>query len=160
MEKLDRILHREDVISRVGVYQIDHRGESRRLAASGRSRNQHDAARLHGELFADGRQAELLHGRDLGRYQPQHERDRAPLTEDIDPEAGYTGDRVGCVHVARVGELVPLILIEEGLGDRVGMFRLERHLSDRFYDARDAYARRLADLQVGVAPAVLDHFLQ
>ena len=54
VQELDRVLDGEDVLVARLVDLVDHRGERRRLAGAGRARDEHDAARLLGELRITG----------------------------------------------------------------------------------------------------------
>ena len=63
VDVLDRILDREDVLVPLVVDLVDHRRERRRLAAAGRTGDEHQAARPLGERREHRRQAELLEAR-------------------------------------------------------------------------------------------------
>ena len=50
VQELDRVLDREDVVLVLGVDHVEHRRQRRRLARAGRAGDQHEAARLGGQL--------------------------------------------------------------------------------------------------------------
>ena len=65
VEKLDRILDREDVLVPRAVDVVEQRGERRRLAGAGRAGDEDETARLLGELVQPGRHVELLERLDV-----------------------------------------------------------------------------------------------
>ena len=67
VDVLDRILDGEDVLAPLGVDLVDHRGQRRRLAAAGRTGDEHEAARPIGERRQHRRQPELVEALDLSR---------------------------------------------------------------------------------------------
>jgi hypothetical protein len=95
VQKLDRVLDREDVLRAVPVDLVDDGGERRRLTGAGRARDENEAARLLGQLVQRCRDAELLQGLDLGRDQAKSRPDRLPLEIDVDSEARQAGNRAG-----------------------------------------------------------------
>ena len=70
VDVLDRILDREDVLVPLAVDLVDHRRERRRLAAAGRTGDEHEAARPLGERREHRRQPELVEAPDLLGNQP------------------------------------------------------------------------------------------
>jgi hypothetical protein len=99
MEELDRVLDREDVLLPLAVDDVEHRGQRRRLARSGRTGDEDEPARLAGELLEHGGQAELTELRDLVRNAAECGADRTTLEEAVDSESGDAGDRVGKVEL-------------------------------------------------------------
>ena len=78
VQKLDRVLDREDVLVPRAVDVVEQRGERRRLARAGGPGDEHQAARLVGQLVEPGREAELLERLDLVRDQPEGGADARP----------------------------------------------------------------------------------
>src|SRR5439155_7568249 len=60
VHKLDGILDREDVIAARAVDLVDQRRVRGRLTGAGRAGDEHEPARLRGQLVQGRRQAELL----------------------------------------------------------------------------------------------------
>ena len=71
VQELDRVLDREDVLVPGVVDVVEQRGERRRLARAGRPGDEHEPARLVGELVEPRRDAELLERLDLVRDEPE-----------------------------------------------------------------------------------------
>ena len=66
VEELDRVFDRDDVIGARAVDLVDQRGERRRLTRARRAGEEHEPARLRGELVERGGQLEALERLDLG----------------------------------------------------------------------------------------------
>ena len=60
VQELDRVLDRHDVALALGVDDVDHAGERRRLARPGRAGDDHEPALEAREVGHDRRQAELV----------------------------------------------------------------------------------------------------
>ena len=67
VQELDRVLDRHDVVVAAAVGQVDQRRERRRLARTGRTGDEHEAARQGGEVGHRRRDAEVLELLDLER---------------------------------------------------------------------------------------------
>src|SRR6202789_4453191 len=88
VHKLDRILNGEDVVVALAVDLVDHGCERGRLARTGWSSDQHQAARLI-EKFADHRrQAKLVKRLNFKGNETKNSRSRAALVENVGAEAG------------------------------------------------------------------------
>ena len=94
VEKLDRILDREDVLVPRPVDAIEDRGERRRLTRARRAGDEDEAARLLCELVEPRRHVELLERLDLGRDQAKRCADGRALKVGVDTEAREARDRV------------------------------------------------------------------
>jgi len=124
VEKLDRVLDRDDVIGPLAVDLVDHRRERRRLAGAGGPGDEHEAARQLRQLAEAVGQAEILERLQLVGDDAEHRRERLALHEHVDAEAGEAGDPVREVEL--VVELEALLLIRrqdpvEERPDRVGI---------------------------------------
>ena len=71
VEELDRVLDGHDVLFARLVDRVDHGRQRGGLARAGRARDEHEAARLLGEVVDGGRQAEVVDGDDVGRDQAE-----------------------------------------------------------------------------------------
>ena len=123
VQELDRVLDREDVLLALLVDHVDHRRQRGRLARAGRAGDEHEAARLAGELREHRRQAELVEARDLVRDQAEGGADRAALEEAVDAEAGDARDRVGEVELLLVLEPLALVVVEDRVDDLARVLR-------------------------------------
>ena len=85
--------------------------------------DEHEAARLAGELGEHRRQPERLEALDLGRDVAEGGADRAALEEDVDAEAGDAGDRVGEVELLLVLEALALGVVEQRVDDLARVLR-------------------------------------
>ena len=157
VHELDRVLDGEDVLVARLVDLVDHRGERRRLARAGRAGDEHQAARLAGELADDRRQAELLDRHRLGRDQTEGGADRAALEEGVDAEAALARHRVGEVELMVGLQALALGVVEDRVDDlaRVGRRQLREAL-DRRERAAHAQHRRNARGDVEVGRVALD----
>ena len=108
VQKLDRILDRQDVLRARPVDLVDHRRERRRLSGSGRARDENEATRPDGELTQDGGQPELVRRLDPIRDQAERRSERLALEVDVDAEAGEAGHGMREVELARDLELLLL----------------------------------------------------
>ena len=99
VQELDRVLDREDVLVAGVVDVVEQRRERRRLARAGRAGDEHEAARLVGELVEPRGQSELVERLDLVRDQPEGGADGSALEVGVDAEAREPGDRVGEVDL-------------------------------------------------------------
>ena len=104
VQDLDRVLDRDDVLLPRPVDVAEHRGERRRLAATGGAGDEHEPAMLLRELLDARRQAEAAEvGICAGMTRNAKEmspRCRNALTRN----RGRSGKLVGGVHLARLVE--------------------------------------------------------
>ena len=144
VEELDRILDRQDVLVAGGLIYVDQRRERRRLARAGRAGDEHEAARLVGEVGSTtvGRPS-FSSGAHLERDHAERRAERRALEEGVDAEAAATRDLVGEVDLPVVLELLALRLGEDRVDDlaRVGR-RQDREAVHRDEPAADAHHRR------------------
>ena len=125
VQKLDRVLDREDVLRAVPVDLVDDGGERRRLTGAGRTGDENEAARLLRQLVQRRRDAELLQRLDLGRDQAKGRPDRLPLEVDIDAEARQAGDRVREIELALDLEILLLLARKDPVEQLLRLLRRE-----------------------------------
>ncbi len=158
VQELDRVLDREDVVGALGVDHVEHRGQRRRLARAGRPGDEHEAARLGGQLAQHLGDAERVEAGDLVRHQPEGGAHRAALEEAVDAEAGDAGDRVGEVELFAGLEAFALVVVEDAVDDLSRLLPGERreplHRDDL---PLVAHRRREAGAEVDVGRPRLDH---
>jgi hypothetical protein len=118
VQVFDRVLERDDVprLGRVDV--VDHRGQSGRLARSGRTGEEDDPSRLVGQPADDVGQAEVLDRLHLERNRAEGHRDGAPLAEGVDAEPRDALDLVREVGLSDVGELLAQLGVVDDLLER------------------------------------------
>src|SRR4051812_28126042 len=97
MHELDRVFDGEDVPGPRTIDVIDHRGERRRLAASGRPGDEHEARPQIDELADSRRHAELFEGLDRRRNRTKHRTGAGQLAQVVRTEA-----RLGAVRMREV----------------------------------------------------------
>src|SRR2546426_3773072 len=134
---------------------IYHRRDRRGLPRSGRSRDQHQAARTVGERPHDDGEPELLERWDLGANTADREPDQPALTEHVDPEATDALQGVADVRFVRGLELASLVLAHDRQGERVRILRRQLAEGRRLEVPVHPEERHVADLQMEVARAPL-----
>ena len=161
VEKLDRVLDRHHVLVAGRVDVVDHRGEGGRLARAGRPGAEDQAPLLVTDLLQHGREEQLLDRQDFGRDDAQNQAHRAPLLEDVAPEAAEVGHVVRDVDLEVVLELflLPGRHDREGHRDRVFLHQAA-HVCQRDERSVDADDGKGANLQVEVRRLALDRNLQ
>lgn len=102
MDEFDRILDRQDMGVLVFIDMIDHRRQRRGFAGTGRPCNQHDAARVFGNVLEDLRTVEIFQRQDLGGNGPEDRTGAALLVEGIDAETRQFGNLEGEVALQRL----------------------------------------------------------
>jgi len=160
VDVLDRILDGEDVIVALQVDLVDHRGERRRLAAAGRTGDEHEAARPLGEVGQHGRQAELLEAADLFGNQPIDGADRPALVEHVAAKAREPLDAEGEVELQRLLEALLLRVGEHAVGEGLGVGRRHVGALETLQVPVHAHLRRRADGDVEVGALQFDRLLQ
>lgn len=86
MDEFNGILDGDDVVLPMLVHVVDQSRKGCRLPRPGGAGHQHKAAVSEGQLFEDGRHAEVIERFDLGRDQPQDHGLAEALHEGIDAE--------------------------------------------------------------------------
>ena len=86
MNELDGIFDGDDMAWMDGIAIVDHGGQRRRFAGTGRAHDEHQSAFGHRDIFDDGREFELLDGLNLRLDVAEDESDISPLPEDVDAE--------------------------------------------------------------------------
>src|SRR5882724_2954285 len=125
VQKLDRVLDREDVLRAVPVDLVDDGGERRRLTGAGRAGDEDEATWLLGQLVQGRRDAELLQGLDLGGDKPKSRPDRLPLEIDVDTEARQAGNRVREIELPLDLEILLLLAREDAVEQLLRPLRRE-----------------------------------
>ena len=113
MHILDWILERDNVARHRAVDVVEQRSQRGALTGAGRARDDDQSARLLGLLYDDGRQAQLLSGRDLHRQQTERQRRVVLLVEQV---AAHTHRACKChrkIGFTGAFQLVQLVLIRE-----------------------------------------------
>jgi hypothetical protein len=150
VEELDRVLHGHDVLVALGVDQVDHRRERRRLARAGRAGHEHQAAWLLGEVTQDRRQAERAQRRHVLGDQAESGAERGALEEDVDAKARPAGDRVGEVELPVGLQALALVVGEDRVDDLANRLRGQRRVVERHQLPALAQHRRRAGGHVEV----------
>jgi len=136
---------------------LDHRRQRRRLAAARGARQEHEAARQHGQLLEHLRQPQLVDGEDRGGDFAEHGADAVFLLEVVAPVAGDSLDLVAEVQVSRLLDLLALAGGEDLEEHLAQLFVVEGLVGDLLHVAAYAQGRGGAgkEVEVGGAPVVL-----
>ena len=159
VDVLDRILNGEDVLPPLGVDLVDHRRQSRRLAAARRSRDQDQAAGTIGQRREHGWQPELGESFDLLRDDAVDRRDRAPLVEDVAAEARETADAERKIELQRFLEALLLHVGKHAVGKPLGFGGPERRQIKRLQLAVNTNLGRRLRRQMQIGSAQVDESL-
>jgi hypothetical protein len=99
VQVFDRVFDGDDVRGAVGIDVVDHRRQRRRLAATGGTGDEHQAAFFVGDLLHHLRQAQLVEVHHLDRNDAKDNADRAALLEHVATEAAEAGHAVRQVEL-------------------------------------------------------------
>jgi hypothetical protein len=158
VQELDRVLDREDVLAARVVDVVHQRRERRRLARTGRAGDEHEAARLVGELVEPRRHPELLEGLDLVRDQPEGRADAVALEVGVDAEAREPRNRVGEVDLPARLENLLLLGREDPVHEGSDLLGCQLRVVRKALEVTvDADHRRRAGSQVEIRRVALDH---
>ena len=120
---LDRVFDGDDVAARLLVAVADHRGERGRLARARAADEDHQAALGEHHLLQDGRQVELLEGRDLRVDQADDAADGALLHEGAHAEAADARRRDREIAFLGGVEFLGLPVVHDRAHQRGGLLR-------------------------------------
>ncbi|MGC3956014.1 MAG: hypothetical protein QM804_17515 [Propionicimonas sp.] len=155
VQVLDRILDGDDVHRQRPVHDVDHGRQGGRLARTGRSGDQHEAAGLQRQLAHHRWHDEFLKGADRGRDQPERAGELAELAEDVHPETPGARYRVGQVDLVLGLEGLQLVRVHHatGGGFQPGPVESVRMPGNRQQITVHPHQRRCAFGQVNVGGA-------
>jgi len=151
VEELDGVLDGDDVVGLVLVDVVDHRGQRRRLAATGGPGDQNQAAGDQGDLLEHLGQIQLVECLDVGGDDAEDQRDRAPLLEDVHAEPAQGLDAVGQIELGVFLEIQLLAVVHDAEGHEERVFlRQLLEVDERHQFAIDANVRERARLEMKV----------
>ena len=158
VEKLDRVLDREDVLVPRAVHVVEQRGQRGRLAGTGRAGDQDKTARLLRELVQPGGHVELFERLDARRNEPERGGQALALEEGVDAESRQTRDGVREVDLAPSLEMLLLLGRDDAVEQRARLLRGKLVVFDKPFElAVDPNDRRGARSHVEVRRITLDH---
>jgi hypothetical protein len=160
LEELDRVLDRDDVELLFAVDLVEHGRERRRLAGTGRSRDENQASRLLAKGLHDRGQAELPEPEDLVRDLAIDTRDRAPLHEVVRAEARESFDAEREIEFQGLFEAVLLAVGQDRVGELLGLRYGHRRIGQGNEPSVQPDHRRRAGRQVQVGRTHFDHLLE
>src|SRR5579862_3143141 len=99
MQKLDWVLDCDHVLFALVVNLVEHRGERRGLARTGRPGDQHQPSRLFAQALHDRWQSKAVKALDLPRNGPEHGAHCAPLLEQIAAESRQVLETKGKIEL-------------------------------------------------------------
>jgi hypothetical protein len=155
VHELDRVLDGEDVAELLVVDVVDHRRQGGRLAGTGRTGDQAQAAWDAGDVLELGRAVELLQGQHLGRDGTEHRAGAAVLVEGVDPEAGHAGQLEGEVGLEELLVVLALLVVHDVVDEGMDVLVLHRRQVDPLDVAVDADHRWQAGREMQVGSTVL-----
>ena len=151
MQELDRVLDGHDVARALAVHDVDHRGEGRGLARTGRAGDHDEAAREPGQVDDDGRQPEFVDVLDLERDHPEDGADGVALHEHVHPEARASRERVRHVELELLLEALAELLRQDRVDHALQRPRRHRGYSSQALQVTvDAHRGRRTRRQVQV----------
>jgi hypothetical protein len=144
VNELDRVLDRDDrrFLSLVDV--VDHCGEGRRLAATGRAGDEHESTFALADILQHRRHTEVVEGDDVAGDYAKDRRLTSSREEDVDPEASHVAELEGEVDVELLLEDPALRVVHDVERHRVHFVSRERWMVDALDVSVDAEHRRLA----------------
>ena len=155
VQELDRILDCKDVFVALPVDLVDHRRQGGGLAASGRSGDEDEAARLVAQFLHHRRKAEGVKALNLEWNHAKNRCYRAALRINVGAETAEVLDAEGEVILPFFLEGMFLRVGHDTVGEAFGIGRRQRRLVHRAQLAVDAHLRRRPDCQVQVGSARL-----
>ncbi len=123
MQELDRVFDGDDVLARLAVDLVDHRGQGRRLARTGRPGDEHQPAGEAAELLHHRWEPQLFEGGDLERDRAERASHRPTLHVDVGSESAQALDPEGEVELVLLLELDLLLLGEDRVAELLGLDR-------------------------------------
>src|SRR5690606_12154218 len=160
VQELDRILDGEDVAGRVAVAVVDHRRQRGRLAGTGGTDHQHQAALLHHDVLEDLGQLQLVDGGDLALDGADHHADLTALLEHVHAEAAGVLHRDRHVELEVAFELGHLALVHQRIGDLLDHAGRQAGVAQRVKLALDLDVDGCAGGEEHVRRVLLRHQLQ
>ena len=161
VDELDGIFDGDDVTLPLLVDLVDHRGEGRALARSGRPGDEHQPARTLGHLPDDIRKLQLIERLDVERDLPDDHRHAAALLEAVAAEAREVLDAEREVELVLHLEALLLVLGEHRVRELQRVLGRHHELEVRVLDlAVDAQLGPLAGGDVQIGRVALDHLLE
>ncbi len=160
VEKLDRVLDREDVAGLGRVAMIDHRRERGGLARAGRAHHQHQSARFVDDVLEQRRELEIVDGGNLALDRTDHHPHLAPLLEHVHPETAGILDRDGKIELEIAFEDRDLAFVHQGVSDLLHQARRKAGVTHRIQLPLDLDVHRRARGQEHVRGVLLGHQLE
>ena len=156
MDKLDRILNREDMVVPVVVNEIDHRREGRRFTRASWSGDQNQTSGQHGDIPEHLSHAKLIHRQHLRRNRSEYRSCTAIVIKGVNPKARHIGHFEGKIRLEKLFEVLALPVIHDVVDQRLHLsVILSRHV-DASNVAIDPNHGRQACGEVEVGSALLD----
>ena len=119
VDKLDRILNRNNVTRFSGVAMVNHGSQRGRLAAARCANKKRQSSPIQRNIFDDRHEIQFIERHDLCLNLPDDEADVFPLTEDVYSKATQIFIRECQVHLHVLCELLSLPLPHNRMGQRL-----------------------------------------
>ncbi len=125
MDKLNRVLHRDDVALMGRIPIVDHGGQRGGFTGACGADDQYQPAFGHRDVVDDGRKLKLLDGLNFRFDMAEDESDIASLSENIDAEPAQFLVVKGQIHLHLFFEFPALLASHQSQGQRFQLFVIE-----------------------------------
>ncbi len=160
VQELDGVLDRDHVLFALVVDLVEHGGERRRFAGTGRAGHQHESARFVAQVLHDGRKPQCVETLDLPWNGAEYRCHGAALVKDVSAETRQALQAERKVELEVLFQAVLLHVCEDAVRQRLRVGRRQRRHVQRAQLAVHADARSAVRREVQVAAPHLDHLLQ
>ncbi len=150
MDELDGIFDRNDMSGFAGITVVDHRRQRGRLTGTSRAYHQDQTALRHGNVLEDRRQTHVIERQHIGLNAPHNHRAGTSLHEYVDTKTRHTRQRLGEIHLKRLGKFPTLLFRHHGIGQGFQVIRGKSRFTDRADLAFNAAHRRSRHRQIKV----------
>ena len=158
--ELDGVFDGDDMVFLLDVDDVDHGGERRRFAGTGRSRDEDEATRAEEDVFHGVWQADLGHGQQVVRDGTHDDTDIASGLEDGDTETAAVAEGETEVDGTVLLELLLVRLGGDGLHEVFTVFGREGGAVQLRHFAVDSEDGRRQSVDVKVAGALFEDEVQ
>src|SRR3989344_214009 len=155
VNEFDWVFDRKNMVILVAVYIVEHRRQGGRLARTGWSGYQHQAARHIGNLAEYLAHAEIFHAQHFRRNGPEYRARTTVLVEGVNPKACHAGYFEGEVGLEELLEILALLVVHDVVDQCMHLFMVQRRQIDPANITVDPNHRRQASGEMQVRCTLL-----